>query len=74
MSCGPLCPKNPHFFVMDICKAFQKKRMLVVVGIPFFEIIFSMTPIGYHEKNVHKKTAQVFTLGNSLWSHVLSYT
>ncbi len=48
--------------------------MLVVVGIPFFEIIFSMTPIGYHEKNVHKKTAQVFTLGNSLWSHVLSYT
>jgi hypothetical protein len=43
---------------MDIHKEFQKRECLfVVVSIPFFEKKISMTPIGYHGKKFHKKTA-----------------
>ncbi len=40
MSCGLLCQKNPTFCCNGYLQGISKKRMLVVVGIPFFEIVF----------------------------------
>jgi hypothetical protein len=40
MSCGLLCQKKPTFYCNGCLQGISKKRMLVVVAIPFFEIIF----------------------------------
>ncbi len=52
----PSVSKTPTFCCNGYLQGISKKRMLVVGGIPFFDFFFfSMTPIGYHGKNVYKK-------------------